>query len=73
MVNHGNNRAEDKENKLENKGTPKLSPLETRTASILGETSVCGIVSETEGDTDVADETTDEPGKTPFYILCVKN
>lgn len=38
-----------------------LSPMETRMASILGQTSVCGIVSEREGDTDVLD--TGEPGK----------
>ncbi|XP_074478191.1 nuclear apoptosis-inducing factor 1-like [Sebastes fasciatus] len=41
-------------------GTPKLTPLETRMASILGEASVWGIVSEKEGDTDMT-ETTDEP------------
>ncbi|XP_059367785.1 nuclear apoptosis-inducing factor 1-like isoform X2 [Carassius carassius] len=41
------------------KGAPDLSPMETRMASILGQTSVCGIVSEREGDTDVLD--TGEP------------
>lgn len=41
------------------KGAPDLSPMETRMASILGQTSVCGIVSEREADTDVLD--TGEP------------
>ncbi|XP_034564486.1 nuclear apoptosis-inducing factor 1-like [Notolabrus celidotus] len=41
-------------------GTPELTPLEDRMASILGVASVCGIVSEREGDTDMA-QATDEP------------
>ncbi|KAA0718438.1 hypothetical protein E1301_Tti019304 [Triplophysa tibetana] len=41
------------------KGATDLSPMETRMASIIGQTSVCGIVSEREGDTDVLD--TGEP------------
>ncbi|KAA0713068.1 hypothetical protein E1301_Tti008621 [Triplophysa tibetana] len=45
------------------KGDPDLSPMETRMASIIGQTSVCGIVSEREGDTDVLD--TGEP-ETPI-------
>lgn len=43
------------------KDAPDLSPMET---SILGQTSVCGIVSEREGDTDVLD--TGEPGKSLY-------
>ncbi len=54
------------------KGVPELTPFETRMGSILGETSLCGIVPENEGDTDLA-ETTDEPGKAlfHFFIKCV--
>lgn len=44
------------------KGTPELTPLDTKNAPVLWETSVCGIVSEREGDTDSA-ETTDKPRK----------
>ncbi|KAK5614347.1 hypothetical protein CRENBAI_003182 [Crenichthys baileyi] len=43
------------------KGEPELTPFEKKMASILGETCLCGIVSEKEGDTDLA-ETTDELG-----------
>lgn len=46
------------------KDAPDLSPMETRMASILGQTSVCVIVSEREGDTDVLD--TGEPGKSLY-------
>ena len=57
------------------KSTPELTPLDTQIAAILREASVCGIVSEKEGDTDLA-ETTDEPGKALLYLLlhdCVNN
>ncbi|XP_049913336.1 t-SNARE domain-containing protein 1-like [Epinephelus moara] len=40
-------------------GTPEPTPLDTKIASILGTASVCDIVSEREGDTDLA-ETTEE-------------
>lgn len=52
-------------------GAPKLSPLETRMASIIGETSVCGIVSEREGDTDMV--VTGEPGKSLYSISALLN
>ncbi|KAJ8253097.1 hypothetical protein GJAV_G00209080 [Gymnothorax javanicus] len=41
------------------KGTSEPTPLDTKIASILGTASVCGIVSEKEGDRDLA-ETTEE-------------
>lgn len=52
----------DLKNVIPREGTPELSSLETQMASLLGETSVCVIVLEKQGDTDMA-ETTDEPCK----------
>ena len=56
------------------KTTSELTPLEARMASIIGEASVWGIVSEMEGDTDMA-ETTDEPGNARLNLLlqCFEN
>lgn len=56
------------------RGTPEPTPLDNKIASILGTASVGGIVSEKEGDTDLA-ETTEETGKVHFYhfIKCVND
>ena len=45
--------------------TPDLTPIYTKVASIIGTTSVIGIVSEREGDTD----NTEEQGKADFCVL----
>ena len=50
------------------RGKPEPTPLDSRIASILGTASGCGIVSEKEGDTDLA-EPTDETGKVQFYLF----
>lgn len=44
-----------------------VKPLNTQIASILVDTSVCGIFSEGDGDTDMT-ETTDEPVTALFYL-----
>lgn len=51
--------------------TPKLTPLDRRTASIIGTSTVYGIVSEKEDNIDLA-ESTEEPGKAPFVYLLLR-
>ena len=46
--------------------TPELTAIDGKIAAIIGEASVCGIVSEKEGDTD-ATETTEEQDLTDFF------
>ena len=48
--------------------TPELSPVELRMASILGETSLSGIVSEKEGETDMT-EKSDNKGKAQLDLF----
>ena len=49
----------------------RTSPFDKRMASIVGEASVGGVVTENEGDCDMAeDETAGDPGKRP-KALCV--
>ncbi|XP_061598952.1 uncharacterized protein LOC133461605 [Cololabis saira] len=48
--------------------TPEPTPLDTKIASILGTASVCGVVSEREGDTDLA-ETKEESVDTTYFVM----